>query len=134
MRAGPNPGVLGNPSNFAMMFIVPVLWDVLKLSWSVEDGTTEFDSGKTDKDFLFQPTRSGLLYTFTVKGCNKALDGSTNFCSPLSDAYTAMAAANTKSLHALLIQSGINTPEMKSVKEIAAPTATSVSIREIMYL
>jgi hypothetical protein len=37
MRAEPHPAVLGHTDNFAMLFIAPVSWDVLKLYWTVED-------------------------------------------------------------------------------------------------
>jgi len=109
IRADAFPATLFSQNHFQILILTFVAWDVIKLSWSIEDdlpGSREIDSGSTSTEFPL-PAKSGGTYTFTAQGCARAVDGSTNYCSPTSAPLRVTAAQNTNSLRQLLLRSNV---------------------------
>lgn len=100
LRADPFPATLHRPGGFKLLILTFVPWDVLKISVShagqVQD--IQIDATGESTDFVFRPVKSGQLYSFVAKGCARALDGSTNRCSPTSEPLSVTAATNTNNL------------------------------------
>ncbi|MEH2001663.1 MAG: hypothetical protein V7L00_23465 [Nostoc sp.] len=137
IRADFLPATLYHSSRFAMLFLTFVKWDVIKLSWSLENSPSEgleIGSGALSTDYLFQPTQSDGRYTFTAQGCNKAVDGSTSFCSPVSKPYLAVAAHNTNSVKQFLKISGIDLQKDVSLRALIQHSANEISLRTLMVL
>jgi hypothetical protein len=109
VRAEAFPATLAGPGGFHILVLTFVSFDVIKFTASGggAERHMEVESGKVSTDFIFQPVKSGAVYTLTAQGCAKAFDGSTSHCSPPSSLVTAVAANNTNSLRAFLKLSGI---------------------------
>jgi hypothetical protein len=110
IRADAFPATLYVPNHFQILILTFVTWDVIKFTWSIQGGPKggfEAEAGKEGAEFSF-PAQSGLTYSFTAQGCAKALDGSTNYCSPISRPLEVVAAQNTPSLKHFLQRSGID--------------------------
>lgn len=137
LRASAFAATLDSVNRFEILILTFVAWDVIKLSWSIrgdERGTIEFDSGKTSTDFTFKPVKSGAIYSFSAQGCAKALDGSTNFCSPTSRTIEALAATNTNSLRQFLQMSGVDLAHMVLFRPLVTPAGSEVSLRMLMQI
>ncbi len=137
IRADAVPATLQRPSGFAMLFLTFVAWDVIKLSWSsgaALSGRIEIGSGRINTEYFFQPAESGQRYAFTAQGCNKAVDGSTNYCSPVSVPFDANAAQNTTSLKQFLFISGINLNHPVSLRAALGSRPVPISLRTVMGL
>jgi hypothetical protein len=137
IRADPFPATLSHPNRFAMLFLTFVNWDVIKLSWSLENGPPgylEIDSGTASTDYIFEPARSDGIYTFTAQGCSKAADGSTNYCSPVSQPYVKVAAHNTNSVKQFLKISAIDLREPVFLRTIIPDGGNEISLRTLMGL
>jgi hypothetical protein len=136
IRADPFPATLRGPGGFNLLILTFVTWDVIKLSVVAEGEAArriQFDAGKKSIDFSFQPVRSKAMYTFTAQGCDRALDGSTNFCSPVSRPLTAQAAENTNSLKQFLLVSGVVDTNI-SLRRIVNADGSTISLRTLMGL
>jgi hypothetical protein len=109
LRAHPFPATLQGLGGFRLLILTFVSWDVLKLSVSNAGQVQhiQIDATGESTDFVFRPTKSGHLYSFVAKGCARALDGSTDRCSPESEPLQALAATNTNSLRSFLTSSGV---------------------------
>ncbi len=137
IRADSLPATLHHSSRFAMLFLTFVKWDVIKLSWSLENSPSEgleIGSGALSTDYLFQPTQSDGRYTFTAQGCNKAIDGSTSFCSPISKPYLAVTAHNTNSVKQFLKISGIDLQKDIALRALVQHSTNEISLRTLMGL
>jgi hypothetical protein len=144
IRADPIVGTLQNPSGFAMLFLTFVAWDVLKFSWielgTGESGQLDLDSGRNSTDYLFSPVMSDGRYLFKAQGCNKAIDGSTDYCSPVSDPYHAIAPHSTNSLKQFLHNSGLTLNQPFNLLTLlhaeipAIDVSSKISVRTIMRL
>lgn len=137
IRVDPLPATLHHSSRFAMLFLTFVKWDVIKLSWSLENGPSErleIGSGALSTDYLFQPTQSDGRYTFIAQGCNKAVDGSTTYCSPVSQPYLAVAAHNTNSVKQFLKISGIDLQKDVALLALVQHSVNEISLRTLMGL
>ncbi len=137
IRADPIPATLRHLNRFDMLFLTFVKWDIIKLSWSLENGPSErleIDSGALSTDYLFQPAQSDGRYTFTAQGCNKAVDGSTSYCSPASKPHLAVAAHNTNSVKQFLKISGIDLQKDVALRELVQHGANEISLRTLMGL
>lgn len=137
IRADPYPATLSHANRFQMLFLTFVDWDVIKLRWTLEDGSLgylEFDADPHDStDYVFEPAISGAKYVFTAQGCDKSeVDGSTGYCSPISDPYYATAARNTNSLKGFLTASGVDLTGETSVGAILGDKVRPVSLRNLM--
>jgi hypothetical protein len=131
LRAEPFPATLGGPGGFKLLILTFISWDVLKISVSNAGQVQhiQIDATGESTDFLFRPVRSGQLYSFVARGCAKALDGSTNRCSPDSDPLTAQAATNTNSLKQFLVLSGAPVTSLRT-----AVNGSLNSLRKLMAL
>jgi hypothetical protein len=137
IRADAVPASLQSPSGFAMLFLTFVAWDVLKLWWSVAGGApgyAEIDSGTMSTDYFFRSSPSGGNYTFTAQGCSRALDGSTNYCSPSSGPYHASCAPNTGSLREFLQLSSIDSYSEVNIRSLLGSGDIEISLRTVMDL
>lgn len=137
VRADPFPATLTSGNHFNILILTFVNWDVIKLDWSInggQGGRKEIPSGMTSTDFVFSPVKSGITYSFSATGCNKAADGSTNFCSPSSNPIQVAVAVNTNSFKQFLQLSGINTHNEVSLRTIVTATQPQVSLRSLMGL
>lgn len=137
IRADSLPATLYQSSHFAMLFLTFVKWDVIKLSWSLGNAPAEvieIGSGTLSTDYLFQPTQSDGRYTFTAQGCNKAVDGSTSFCSPISNPYITVAAHNTNSVRQFLKISGIDLQKDVEIRAFVQRGANEISLETLMGL
>jgi hypothetical protein len=137
VRADPFPATLTSGNHFKLLILTFVPWDVIKLDWSREDGPggrLEFHSGRESTDFIFGPVKSGARYSFVATGCAKAIDGSTNFCSPPSDPISIVAATNTNKLRQFLQISGITTRGGISLRTVIASANSVVSLKSLMGL
>ena len=108
LRADPFPATLQGPGGFKLLILTFVSWDVLKMSVSGAGQMQhiQIDATGESTDFVFRPAKSGQVYSFVAKGCARALDGSTNHCSPKSEPLKVPAATNTNSLRRFLSMSG----------------------------
>jgi hypothetical protein len=137
IRADPIPATLYHSNRFAMLFLTFVKWDIIKLSWSLENGPSErleIESNAVSTDYLFQPAQSDGKYIFTAQGCNKAVDGSTSYCSPVSKPYLAVAAHNTNSVKQFLKISGIDMQKDVALRALVQHGANEISLRTLMGL
>jgi|GEM_PF-7062536 len=137
IRADPLPATLYHSSHLTMLFLTFVKWDVVKLSWSLENGPSgqlEIGSGALSTDYLFQPTQSDGRYTFTAQGCNQAVDGSTSFCSPVSEPYLAVATHNTNSVKQFLKTSGIDLQKDVALRALVQHNANEIGLKTLMGL
>src|SRR5207249_3251413 len=83
---------------------------VLKLDCYRPDGEYEYreiDSGRVSTDYFFETRGLTGMYEFVVQGCAKALDGSTNYCSPESPRVSAVAPDSFRSLKSFLMRNGL---------------------------
>lgn len=137
IRADPVPATLRHSNRFAMLFVTFVRWDIIKLSWSLENGPSgrlEIDSGALSTDYLFQPAQSDGRYTFSAKGCNKAVDGSTSYCSPASRPYLAVAAHNTNSVKQFLRVSGLDLKHDVALRALVQHSTSDISLIALLGL
>lgn len=137
IRADPLAATLYHSSRFTMLFLTFVKWDVIKLSWSLENGSSgqlEIGSGALSTDYLFEPTQSDGRYTFIAQGCSKAIDGSTTYCSPASQPYLAVAAHNTNSVKQFLKISGVDLQKDVALRALVQHSANEISLRTLMGL
>lgn len=136
VRADPFPATLAHPNHVAMLFVAFTDWDVIKLRWTVgEDssGYLEIPGGAHGStDYSFEPARPDAVYRFTAQGCNKAADGSTNYCSPVSDPYVVTAAHNTNSLRQFLTESGIDLSKGILLSNVLWSSPQVSSLRALM--
>jgi hypothetical protein len=135
LRAEPFPATLAGPGGFRVLVLSFIRWDVIKLTVSVAgqpDAHRQFDSGRFSTDSVFQPSVSGALHRFVARGCSRALDGSTNFCSPPSSPVSRVAATNTNSVRDFLIASGVSFQGGVSLR--AHLPEPGVSLRTVMGL
>ena len=104
LRADPFPATLQDPGGFKFLILTFVSWDVLKISVSHAGQMQhiQIDATGESTDFVFRPAKSGQLYSFVTEGCARALDGSTNRCSPASEPLFVTAATNTNGLRTFL--------------------------------
>jgi hypothetical protein len=137
IRADAMPATLYQSNRFAMLFLTFIKWDVIKLSWSLNNGAykqLEITSGSLSTDYLFQPAQSNGKYIFVAQGCNKAFDGSTSYCSPVSRPYLAIAAHNTNSVKQFLKISGIDLRKEVSLRVLVQDSTNEISLRTLMGL
>lgn len=135
VRADAFPATLRGPGGFRVLVLTFVSWDVIKFTASRGNDPRhmQVDSGKISTEFLLQPVTSGALYTMTAQGCAKAIDGSTNFCSPVSSPLTAVAATNTNSLRVFLSLSGVQLRTDISLRAVIT-TRPFPGLRSVMGL
>ena len=132
MRADPFPATLQSPGgSFNLLILTFVSWDVLKITitHSGEVQHIQIDATGESTDFVYHPVKSGQLYSFVAKGCARAIDGSTNRCSPESEPLESRASVNTTSLRTFLILSGVDISSLRRVLPRSAG-----SLRAIMGL
>lgn len=135
MRADAFPATLRGPSGFRILVLTFVDWDVIKFTASAvgePNRHMEIESGTKSTDFVFQPTKSGVIYTLTSQGCAKAFDGSTGYCSPPSKPLRIFAAVNTHSLRQFLLLNGIGLHNETRLR--AYVNTPSISLRALMGL
>jgi hypothetical protein len=131
LRVDPFAATLRHPSGFKLLILTFVSWDVLKISVG-HAGTEQhiqIDATGKSTEFEFKPTRSGTAYSFAAQGCARAIDGSTNFCSPMSKQLFVTAATNTNRLSQFLRLSGVPIASLRSA--IGGPLD---SLRNLMGL
>jgi hypothetical protein len=132
LRADPFPATLHSPGGgFKLLILTFVSWDVLKITVAHggQEQHIQIDATGKSTDFVFRPAKSGQLYSFVAKGCARALDGSTNRCSPQSEPLEVAAATNTHRLKAFLILSGVPVASLR-----AAANGSVDSLRGLMGL
>jgi hypothetical protein len=131
LRADPFPATLQGSGGFKLLILTFISWDVLKISVSHAGQVQHIQIDATGKstDFVFRPANSGQLYSFVAKGCARALDGSTNRCSPESEPVQVLAATNTNSLKEFLIASGVSVTSLRT-----AAGGSLDSLRSLMGL
>jgi hypothetical protein len=131
LRADPFPATLRHPSGFKLLILTFVSWDVLKISvgHAGDQQHIQIDATGKSTEFNFTPTRSEATYSFAAQGCARAIDGSTNFCSPISRQLFVTAATNTNRLSQFLRLSGVPITSLRSA--IGGPLE---SLRSLMGL
>lgn len=136
LRADPRPATLQRASHFQILILTFVTWDVIKLHISDDGGsrTVEVTAGTTSIDTVFEPVASNRLYTFVARGCAKAIDGSTTYCSPDSAPLRVRSAANSTSLRGFLVASGIDIHIDQHLAPVLAGYGQHGGLRRIMGL
>ncbi len=131
VRADPFPATLQGRGGFSLLILTFISWDVLKLSVSHAGQVqhVQIDATGESTDFVFRPAKSGQPYSFVAKGCARALDGSTNRCSPESAPLQVLSATNTTSLKAFLNLSGVPAASLRA--DVGGPLG---SLRDLMQL
>ena len=131
LRADPFPATLQGPGGFKLLILTFISWDVLKISVSHAGQVQhiQIDASGESTDFVFRPAESGQLYSFVAEGCARALDGSTNRCSPESEPLQVLAATNTNSLKEFLTASGVPVTSLRT-----AVRGSLSSLRSLMGL
>jgi hypothetical protein len=138
IRADPYAATLSHANQFKMLVLTFVDWDVIKLRWTVNGGSEQYreiDGGPHGStDYIFEPAQSDGRYVFTAQGCARAGDGSTNYCSPVSDPLTAVAAHNTNSVKGFLKNSGVDVSGPLVLSNAVAPKKLTDGLRALMGL
>jgi hypothetical protein len=137
LRVDPFPATLSSANHFNILILTFVSWDVIKLDSSVNGGPVsriQFNSGRLSTDFVFTPAISGATYRFWATGCARAIDGSTNHCSPASDPIDVLSATNTNSLTQFLQRSGVDLQSGVQLRGVLGVSGSEVSIRHVMGL
>lgn len=135
IRADAFPATLRDQSGFRILVLTFVAWDVIKFTAFTKgapEQMLEIQSGSKETEFMFQPTKSGTTYTFRAQGCAKAIDGSTQFCSPISEPISAVAATNTNSLRKFLLLSRVNFRNSVGLRVLVSDSL--ISLRTLMGL
>lgn len=134
VRADPYPATLQAPGGFRLLFLTFTSWDVIK--YAVRHGSAvdheEIKAIHNSTDALYPTSQPGVPHAFTARGCAKAADGSTGYCSPVSDPLWVTAASNTRSLRTFLRRSGVDTRTTLSVRQLLARANRPGSLHTVM--